>query len=91
MPLESGSSREVISHNIEKEREAGKPEKQAIAIAMSKAGKSKDDAKSFQAMADSLHRKNVTKDAVLNWAGGRYDYSNGRGDNKKPKPDVSGV
>lgn len=41
MPLESGKSREVISHNIETEREHGKPEKQAVAIAMSKAGKSK--------------------------------------------------
>lgn len=41
MPLEKGKSREVISHNIETEREHGKPEKQAVAIAMSKAGKSK--------------------------------------------------
>jgi hypothetical protein len=36
MPLETGSSREIISHNIAKEVEAGKPQKQAVAIALSK-------------------------------------------------------
>lgn len=41
MPLKKGSSKKVISENIRIERNAGKPEKQAIAIAMSKAGKSK--------------------------------------------------
>jgi len=40
MPLEKGSSQETISHNIKTEREAGKPEKQAVAIAMNEAGKS---------------------------------------------------
>ena len=37
MPLESGSSREVISRNIATERNAGRPPKQAEAIAFSKA------------------------------------------------------
>jgi hypothetical protein len=41
MPLKTGSSKKVISENIKAERHSGKPEKQSIAIAMSKAGKSK--------------------------------------------------
>ncbi|HEY4153503.1 MAG TPA: hypothetical protein VGM38_09300 [Pseudolysinimonas sp.] len=36
MPLKSGSSREVVSANIKTEIAAGKPQKQAVAIALSK-------------------------------------------------------
>jgi hypothetical protein len=39
MPLESGSSRATMSKNIKTEMAAGKPQKQAVAIAYSKAGK----------------------------------------------------
>lgn len=39
MPLESGSSRQAIGHNIKTEEAAGKKRKQAIAIALHKAGK----------------------------------------------------
>jgi hypothetical protein len=41
MPLKSGSDKETISENIATERRAGRPEKQAIAIAYSQARKTK--------------------------------------------------
>jgi hypothetical protein len=41
MPLKPGKSQEVINENIRTEMAAGKPREQAVAIAMSKAGKTK--------------------------------------------------
>jgi hypothetical protein len=42
MPLVSGNSQKAVSQNIAIERHHGKPKDQAVAIAMSKAGKSRD-------------------------------------------------
>jgi hypothetical protein len=41
MPLKKGKSKKVVSDNIKTEMAAGKPQDQAVAIAMSKAGKSR--------------------------------------------------
>jgi hypothetical protein len=41
MPLKKGKSKKVIASNIRREIKAGKPKKQAVAIAMNKAGKTK--------------------------------------------------
>jgi hypothetical protein len=41
MPLKKGKSKKVISKNISELMHSGRPQKQAIAIAMSKAGLSK--------------------------------------------------
>lgn len=45
MPLHKGKSKKVVSQNISELMHSGRPQKQAIAIAMRSAGKSKPSPK----------------------------------------------
>lgn len=45
MPLKKGKSKKVISQNIRTETAAGRPHKQAVAIAMRTAGKKRPTSK----------------------------------------------
>ena len=61
MPLVEGQSRAAISQNIKTEMEAGKPQKQAVAIALHQAGESRhDEAQEYQTVGpEGLTLKDV--------------------------------
>ena len=60
-----GSSRKAISHNIKVEREAGKPQRQAVAIALSEARESKAEHR-HNAGLQRRWRTDALKDARYN-------------------------
>ena len=48
MPLKKGSSQKIVSKNIKELMHSGRPQKQAVAIALKAAGKSYDQQNSRQ-------------------------------------------
>ncbi len=57
MPLLNGSSKHIVSENIRTEMNAGKPQKQAIAIALNVAGKGRKKKKAAKKSPEEVQSK----------------------------------
>jgi hypothetical protein len=57
MPLKSGKGKAVVSANIKTEMKAGKPQAQAVAISLKKAGMSNKPAMKSAPMAKPMKKK----------------------------------
>lgn len=55
MPLKKGKSDKVVSANISELMKSGRPQKQAVAIAMSKAGRSRRKPTKGYGVGDKKH------------------------------------
>lgn len=59
MPLEPGKSKAAFKHNVETEIKAGKPQKQAVAIAYRESGEKRSNDWAGKRAADLMSGKRV--------------------------------
>lgn len=70
MPLKKGTSKKVISQNIATEIRAGKPRRQAVAIAFSAAGKGKGGSTKSQRRGKKITVRVGMKSGMMGMGGG---------------------